>query len=86
MKPVTSRYLASVLALALPVPAALAAEPSATASNAYFGAVHVHTSYSFDAYTNGTLTSPAHAYQWAQGRAIPGGSVRSRLRARPSDR
>jgi hypothetical protein len=73
MKPVTRRYLASALALALPVPAALADEPSATASNAYFGAVHVHTSYSFDAYTNGTLTSPAHAYQWAQGRAIPGG-------------
>ena len=43
------------------------------AANAYFGAVHVHTSYSFDAYTNGTLTSPAHAYQWAQGKAIPGG-------------
>ena len=66
-------YLASALSMALPLSTALAAEPAATASNAYFGAVHVHTSYSFDAYTNGTLTSPAHAYQWAQGKAIPGG-------------
>jgi hypothetical protein len=42
-------------------------------TQAFFGAVHVHTNYSFDAYTNGTLTTPAHAYQWAQGKAIPGG-------------
>ena len=41
--------------------------------NCYFGAVHVHTGYSFDAYTNGTLTIPSHAYEWAQGKAIPGG-------------
>ncbi len=41
--------------------------------NVYFGAVHVHTNYSFDAFTNGTLTTPANAYEWAQGKAIPGG-------------
>ncbi|UFP95579.1 DUF3604 domain-containing protein [Gloeobacter morelensis] len=38
--------------------------------NVYFGAVHVHTSYSFDAFTNGTKTTPADAYAWAQGKAI----------------
>ena len=65
------RALAAMLGM-LPLGGALAAE-SAAQSNAYFGAVHVHTYYSFDAYTNGTLASPAQAYQWARGEAIPGG-------------
>jgi len=39
--------------------------------NAYFGAVHVHTSYSFDAFTNGAITMPDDAYKWAQGQPIP---------------
>ena len=57
-------------------PAAGAAQdrPAADAlRNVYFGAVHVHTNYSFDAFTNGTLATPANAYEWAQGKAIPGG-------------
>lgn len=41
--------------------------------NAYYGAVHVHTNYSFDAFTNGTLATPSDAYKWAQGESIPGG-------------
>ena len=62
------RFLAGFLSMAVPFATAWAEAPEKEeASNAYFGAVHVHTSYSFDAYTNGTLTSPAHAYQWAQG-------------------
>ncbi len=40
---------------------------------AYFGNVHIHTSYSFDGYTNKCPTTPADAYRWAQGEAIPGG-------------
>lgn len=40
---------------------------------AYFGNVHVHTSWSFDGYTNGSRTNPDDAYRWAQGQAIPGG-------------
>ena len=73
MKITTRPVLAAVMSMLVPLYNALAAESADVATNAYFGAVHVHTSYSFDAYTNGTLTSPAHAYQWAQGKAIPGG-------------
>lgn len=39
---------------------------------ALFGAVHVHTRNSFDAFTNGTVTTPADAYKWARGQAIQG--------------
>jgi Protein of unknown function (DUF3604) len=67
-------------------PAAAAAPPSAPASapasaslpppnpdnNVYFGAVHVHTGWSFDGFTNGSKTTPSDAYAWAQGRAITG--------------
>ena len=65
----------------LHVAAAVAGE-TGMASNAYFGAVHVHTYYSFDAYTNGTLASPAQAYQWAQGKPIPGGGGGPELQIR----
>jgi len=41
--------------------------------NAYFGNLHIHTSWSFDGFTNGSVTEPEDAYRWAQGEAIPGG-------------
>ena len=41
--------------------------------NAYFGNLHIHTSWSFDGFTNGSVTEPSDAYRWAQGEAIPGG-------------
>ena len=41
--------------------------------NAYFGNVHIHTSWSFDGFTNGSITAPDDAYRWAKGEAIPGG-------------
>jgi len=41
--------------------------------NAYFGNLHIHTSWSFDGFTNGSLTEPDDAYRWAQGESIPGG-------------
>jgi hypothetical protein len=42
---------------------------------AFFGDLHVHTKYSFDAYAFGTLATPYDAYRYAKGEAIkhPGG-------------
>ncbi|MEH6586344.1 MAG: DUF3604 domain-containing protein [Halioglobus sp.] len=39
--------------------------------NAYFGDLHVHTEYSFDAYSFGSLATPRDAYRYALGEAIP---------------
>jgi hypothetical protein len=44
--------------------------PANPERNAYFGDVHVHTSWSFDAFTNGSKTTPSDAYAWAQGEEI----------------
>lgn len=40
---------------------------------AFFGNLHIHTSWSFDGFTNGSETQPDDAYRWARGEAIPGG-------------
>ena len=55
-----------------PVPVASALPPPNPENNVYFGAVHVHTGWSFDAFTNGSKTTPTDAYAWAQGKAITG--------------
>lgn len=68
----TASRVVVILALACATSAAAADRSAANPlRNAYFGAVHVHTGYSFDAFTNGTITAPADAYEWAQGKPIP---------------
>ena len=49
----------------------LNANPESNATrNAYFGDLHVHTNYSFDAFAFGTVASPYDAYRFAKGEAI----------------
>ena len=70
---ITARaLLASTVALLATGAVAADRPPPNPLKNAYFGDVHIHTGYSFDAYTNGTITSPSDAYEWAQGKPIQG--------------
>jgi Protein of unknown function (DUF3604) len=58
--------------LAMTSTQAIELPPPNTDNNVYFGDVHVHTGWSFDAYTNGSKTTPMDAYAWAQGKPITG--------------
>ena len=44
--------------------------PGTRAREAYFGDLHVHTAYSFDAFAFGTIATPHDAYRYALGEAI----------------
>ena len=43
---------------------------NAAEREAYFGDIHVHTSYSFDAFSFATRSTPDDAYRFAAGEAI----------------
>lgn len=47
-----------------------AAIPKNEMRDVYFGDMHVHTSFSFDAYIGGILPKPTDAYRFAKGEAI----------------
>jgi hypothetical protein len=82
LKPFLTTIALVIFLTAYPISAA---EDSA-ATQALFGAVHVHTQYSFDAYTNGSLTTPADAYKWAQGQEITNSNIGGKIKiTRPLD-
>ena len=45
-------------------------EQRSSTRNAYFGDLHVHTKYFFDAYIYGTRNDPDDAYRFAKGEAL----------------
>ena len=78
----TTRRRRSPAAIDRSATAAAAALPAPNPErNAYFGDVHVHTGWSFDAFTNGSKTTPTDAYAWAQGQ----GDHQQRRRRQDSD-
>jgi hypothetical protein len=74
MKMSAPHLIAATLAYTLATSTALGSDlpPPNADNNVYFGDVHVHTGWSFDAYTNGSKTTPMDAYAWAQGKPITG--------------
>jgi hypothetical protein len=63
-------------------PAAPALPPANPERNVYFGAVHVHTGWSFDAFTNGSKTTPNDAYAWAKGEEITNSGIGGKIQIR----
>lgn len=66
------RTLFFATSVAMVMPGGVSAQAPNPDNNVYFGDVHVHTGWSFDAFTNGSQTTPMDAYAWAQGKVITG--------------
>ena len=68
-------------------PSAISVEPMKTVAErkAYFGDLHVHTTYSFDGYAFGTLATPYDAYRFAKGEAIANPAGFNMQLSRPMD-
>lgn len=76
---------ASLAALALSQPATAAAESPPQTKRAFFGDLHLHTGFSFDAYAlMGARTQPDVAYRFAKGETVDYLGARVR-RSRPLD-
>src|SRR5262245_410018 len=74
---------ASTLRLVQAAPAAQATQSASRAGtrSAYFGDLHVHTSWSFDAYATGNRNDPRLAYRFGQGEVVTMASgARAQLR------
>ncbi len=72
---------ARAAAAATGTPAA-ALPPPNPQRDVYFGAVHVHTGWSFDGFTNGSKTVPDDAYAWAKGEAITNSGIGGKIQIR----
>ncbi len=68
-------------------PSAISVEPMKAVAErkAYFGDLHVHTTYSFDGYAFGTLATPYDAYRFAKGEAIANPAGFNMQLSRPMD-
>jgi Protein of unknown function (DUF3604) len=53
-----------------PAPVAPALPPPNPLRNAYFGDLHLHSSYSMDAFAMGTRTTPQDAFRYAKGETV----------------
>ena len=63
-------WLISLLVLTLVIAPAASTAKAAPERQAYFGDLHVHTRFSFDAFMFGTRATPDDAYRYARGEAI----------------
>jgi hypothetical protein len=77
-------FIALFLSITLSI-LALADQHETTQKQAYFGDLHIHTRYSYDAFFFGTLASPDDAYRFAKGEPIPHASGRDVVISQPLD-
>ncbi|MCR9277729.1 MAG: DUF3604 domain-containing protein [Pseudomonadaceae bacterium] len=78
-----ARYLALFIMTLASSPAIIAADRDEKAL--YWGDLHVHTSYSMDAFAMGERMTPADAYRFAQGEAVALSDGSEQKLARPLD-
>jgi hypothetical protein len=57
-------------ALPVPAPAARTLAPANPLRNAYFGDLHLHSSFSMDAFAMNTRTTPEEAFRYAKGETV----------------